>query len=214
MRGATVIANYGIDQPCKFQSTHPMRGATSKDIRKAIKCLISIHAPHEGCDCIPGPGHLQLAISIHAPHEGCDHIRANSGNYEHDISIHAPHEGCDPGCHFVIIQHRRFQSTHPMRGATVLDGVYNGQARISIHAPHEGCDVDVLTAPTGAKISIHAPHEGCDTAMGISARTVSLFQSTHPMRGATLTFTAISRPPIFQSTHPMRGATKPESGQN
>ena len=36
----------------KFQSTHPLRDATSKDIRKETKINISIHAPLTGCDCI------------------------------------------------------------------------------------------------------------------------------------------------------------------
>ena len=34
---------------------------------------ISIHAPHEGCDCFPLYSRLEMVdISIHAPHEGCD----------------------------------------------------------------------------------------------------------------------------------------------
>ena len=33
-----------------------------------------------------------------------------------------------------------FQSTHPVRGATYIDGVIAGWNQISIHAPREGCD--------------------------------------------------------------------------
>ena len=41
----------------------------------------------------------------------------NSDNY--DISIHAPREGCD-GRVSGWIRCGRFQSTHPVRGATVI----------------------------------------------------------------------------------------------
>ena len=34
-------------------------------------------------------------------------------------------------------------------------------------------------------ISIHAPREGCDSATRNDSHTVSVFQSTHPVRGAT-----------------------------
>ena len=35
-------------------------------------------------------------------------------------------------------------------------------------------------------ISIHAPHAGCDYVVTLQNTTLSKFQSTHPMRGATL----------------------------
>ena len=101
-----------------------------------------------------------------------------------------------------------FQSTHPLRGATV-DGV------------ETSVDLD---------ISIHAPLAGCDTHYDFSGGRGSLFQSTHPLRGATIigAFAACSsvnfnpRTPCgvrplyegrqgdvsgFQSTHPLRGTT-------
>ena len=34
-------------------------------------------------------------------------------------------------------------------------------------------------------ISIHAPREGCDTRLAIADRALDVFQSTHPVRGAT-----------------------------
>ena len=57
-------------------------------------------------------------------------------------------------------------------------------------------------------ISIHAPHAGCDDTFPPTGTTlVVLFQSTHPMRGATeLDDNGAVKIP-FQSTHPMRGAT-------
>ena len=82
-------------------------------------------------------------------------------------------------------QEQEFQSTHPLRGATVSAG-----------------NVVILNY-----ISIHAPLAGCDLLS--RARNVSrkLFQSTHPLRGATLSFCDIYFFERFQSTHPLRGAT-------
>ena len=56
-----------------FQSTHPTRGATKKDVAWACAYAISIHAPHKGCDIHIYDANGQLfIISIHAPHKGCD----------------------------------------------------------------------------------------------------------------------------------------------
>ena len=123
---------------------------------------ISIHAPREGCDCgrcrtylyqaqfqstHPARGathrahtpHWFRCISIHAPREGCDAFLP-SQHHSPAISIHAPREGCDPGILTLRTRSRRFQSTHPARGATPapLDLLIGQQ--ISIHAPREGCD--------------------------------------------------------------------------
>ena len=56
-----------------------------------------------------------------------------------------------------------FQSTHPVRGATLLETFHCVRAAISIHAPREGCDQTVHDVSPGREISIHAPREGCDT---------------------------------------------------
>ena len=78
---------------------------------------ISIHAPREGCDGEPVElVEAHLAISIHAPREGCD---------GHLLDVHAQIE---------------FQSTHPVRGATIAWYRIKMYLIISIHAPREGCD--------------------------------------------------------------------------
>ena len=56
-------------------------------------------------------------------------------------------------------------------------------------------------------ISIHAPHEGCDQNQRNDTYDNYVFQSTHPMRGATATGKVTAGLTQFQSTHPMRGAT-------
>ena len=79
------------------------------------------------------------------------------------ISIHAPRVGCDRG--------------HP------------GEAerhQISIHAPRVGCDLsDRPTIGGVLLISIHAPRVGCDANLRCWESLRKIFQSTHPVWGAT-----------------------------
>ena len=125
------------------------------------------------------------------------------------ISIHAPHTGRDwlmvPG----ILYTWEFQSTRPIRGATVVWPImrvsvvnFNPRApygarlteffvnikslRISIHAPHTGRDIQRrIPQPEHFSISIHAPHTGRDKPQKEFSQKGSQFQSTRPIRGAT-----------------------------
>ena len=124
-----------------------------------------------------------------------------------------------------------FQSTHPMRGAT--GPRYLGKHRWSYFNPRTPCGVRrILKCSCGRFriISIHAPHAGCDQTAIEAGLSDLVFQSTHPMRGATSTndiegvhsthfnprtpcgvrlaaYSGNPLFPLFQSTHPMRGAT-------
>ena len=125
------------------------------------------------------------------------------------ISIHAPLAGCDIDDLIPYANNAKFQSTHPSRGATR-----------AIWIPHSWRKYFNPRAPCGARqrqhdallrqplISIHAPLAGRDSASMTHFFASPLFQSTRPMRGATVgpgDIPAIEKP--FQSTHPMRGAT-------
>ena len=56
----------------------------------------------------------------------------------------------------------KFQSTPPMRGATLTGNVKILDAIISIHAPHAGSDIGYVYFLHLVIISIHAPHAGSD----------------------------------------------------
>ena len=58
-------------------------------------------------------------ISIHAPREGCDELHAGAAAVNVGISIHAPREGCDMPSMPAGTAPFEFQSTHPVRGATI-----------------------------------------------------------------------------------------------
>ena len=148
--------------PSPFQSTHPLRGATSGQLIKIAALHISIHAPLAGCDAGQRDAGLAHAISIHAPLAGCDLVKS--------ISRFA---------------RNTFQSTHPLRGATTQTVVVAGRAQISIHAPLAGCDLLYTSVFGKHVISIHAPLTGCDLVKSISRFARNTFQSTHPSRGAT-----------------------------
>ena len=102
---------------CAFQSTRPMRGATTPRRRCGGRARVSIHAPHAGRDPVVDDIRLAAFVSIHAPHAGrdlrysetsdpntCFNPRAPCGarrrrrqnrRREQGVSIHAPHAGRD-----------------------------------------------------------------------------------------------------------------------
>ena len=101
------------------------------------------------------------------------------------ISIHAPRAECDSPSVSRRNSHARFQSTHPVRGATSS----------SLTRSTAPADFNPRT-PCGVR------RTPCRTR-----RSSRPFQSTHPVRGATSTLAEASAERQFQSTHPVRGAT-------
>ena len=57
-------------------------------------------------------------ISIHAPRVGCDDWNVIRIKPYQDISIHAPRVGCDQKKYADAVGQVKFQSTHPVWGAT------------------------------------------------------------------------------------------------
>ena len=111
---------------------------------------------------------------------------------------------------FVIcsIPNRRFQSTHPSRGATRRCPHAPRICQISIHAPLTGCDI-LLLCPTGkyCPISIHAPLTGCDTSVSGKIARILYFNPRTPHGVRHCDTDSVKYLATFQSTHPSRGAT-------
>ncbi len=256
-----------------FQSTHPLRGATLVLALHFDFLNISIHAPLAGCDLST---HIRVAAEKNFnPRTPCG-VRLAHERYSRahrDISIHAPLAGCDSpwppairthtnfnprtpcgvrqnSCYSSICQsnfnprtpcgvrRRRHGVRHvvrvisihaPLAGCDHLGYPPGTVVAISIHAPLAGCDGRPYLGIGGLDISIHAPLAGCDmvgaasraagkhfnprTPCGVRRATVeawdraTVFQSTHPLRGATFQRCPQCRFRLFQSTHPLRGAT-------
>ena len=196
-----------------FQSTHPLRGATDLREHRAAHAVISIHAPLAGCD-------------QHGGHGGCPQLIFQSTH---------PLRGATTMLHTEVAKLIEFQSTHPLRGATTV--VPCGDLVLTFQSTHplRGATDLFHPIPHTGGISIHAPLAGCDvwrawgksrccyfnprTPCGVRPEkdlqevAAALFQSTHPLRGATCAYydpkDAVF---VFQSTHPLRGATLASGG--
>ena len=81
------------------------------------------------------------------------------------------------------------------------------QREISIHAPLAGCDSSIRAGLSGP--GYFNPRTPCGVRHKAGNQILDhiKFQSTHPLRGATLTKLAVRYSKKFQSTHPLRGAT-------
>ena len=191
----------------EFQSTRPVRGATRSAPADVISALISIHAPRAGRDFLLCNSVLADFISIHAPRAGRDSRPSSIVLRNTYFNPRAPC-GARPkvSCNKCKIRYfnprapcgarlpsgnraenqKAFQSTRPVRGATVF------------------CSKTVNTrnnfnprAPCGARLV---------PLLVFSARKV--FQSTRPVRGATHGEAVKLLWNQFQSTRPVRGATR------
>ena len=228
--GERLVAENVYFGDSKFQSTLPMRGATTRHSSLDNPPYISIHAPHAGSD----DGYYGHADGFHG-FQSTLPMRGATAKYpchprHQNISIHAPHAGSDLAYVDPLRRGESFQSTLPMRGATSLTGQHGGRKNISIHAPHAGSDHRRVEQHTGK--DYFNPRSPCGERLvrGAGGDRHILFQSTLPMRGATspwapgsvLWSISIHAPHAgsdlgdrpffeaaysFQSTLPMRGAT-------
>ena len=213
-----------------FQSTRPMRGATSsRSLRISASRNFNPRAP---CGARPKQNRwggkqaefqstrpmrgatirvdhstVDGKISIHAPHAGRDFPNRKTF-WCKDISIHAPHAGRDLPLTGIDHQPIDFNPRAPC-GARPTDMAFPDVSKIfQSTRPMRGATSKVVSVYNFYTISIHAPHAGRDKQGGLTMDIEKKFQSTRPMRGATPT--AKRRPPDcqgFQSTRPMRGAT-------
>ena len=126
-----------------FQSTHPVRGATTQSLVHVGNMQISIHAPRAGCDQRRARARTTCPCYFN-PRTPCG------------VRLTRSRTTTQKGA--------KFQSTHPVRGATLPIRGSEKARHISIHAPRAGCD--------------NFYFGGCDE--------VCIFQSTHPVRGATI----------------------------
>ncbi len=163
-----------------FQSTHPVRGATTILGVGFLKVLISIHAPRAGCDNRDSQPKVVLQISIHAPRAGCDSIqvvvtlRINQFQSTHPVrgatrgSVSSPARSGFQSTHPVRgatgIRRRRvlralFQSTHPVRGATAQNG--NCPCCKQYFNPRTPCGVRLTSTHTPLVPSNFNPRTPC-----------------------------------------------------
>ena len=168
----------------RFQSTHPLRGATHIAVRRILHELFQSTHPLRGATLTIMQGDQYAIISIHAPLAGCDRAAQFVIGKRDDFNPRTPCGVRQMSCSGNSKSYQ-FQSTHPLRGATHAYDEFMGYEYISIHAPLAGCDCRIL----------------------LRLGNTAIFQSTHPLRGATVFGNRVEQRRKFQSTHPLRGAT-------
>ena len=188
--------------------------------------------PRAPCGARPPHGlipSISIQISIHAPLAGRDERLTPLLQRLVDFNPRAPC-GARQRQRQYREANREFQSTRPLRGATRYHVGLPPELGISIHAPLAGRDDERLWPFRRLlKISIHAPLAGRDSGPRRTARRLPhfnprapcgarrswasfssyrwLFQSTRPLRGATVVALPLAGSWGFQSTRPLRGAT-------
>ena len=208
LRGATSNRKKGIGHSVEFQSTYPLRGATESKLKKYEEAAFQSTHPLRGATVCADRG--LWPIQDFNPRTPCgvrplaDAINWATTSFQ---STH-PLRGATKVVNHRIADLETFQSTHPLRGATPARGSDRGRQRISIHAPLAGCDV----AEFAVRLA-RDPFQSTHPLRGATRNPIRMpfnaitFQSTHPLRGAT----PIPAPKVsfhvFQSTHPLRGAT-------
>ena len=207
VRGATSFI-LPVVASTTFQSTLPVRGATlDKKIRDGL-VNISIHAPRAGSDLVDGMPVLDC--SNFNPRSPCGE-RHGGGTCSHGsgtISIHAPRAGSD-GIRTtvnIIIQYFNPRSPCGERLTNLDFAIYSRD--ISIHAPRAGSD-GWRRARLNKNIDFN-PRSPCGERRLCFwiAVTSYAFQSTLPVRGATCYLELCEeKSNKFQSTLPVRGAT-------
>ncbi|SHI85503.1 hypothetical protein SAMN05444373_101239 [Thermoclostridium caenicola] len=161
-KGAAGLPRPGPAHPGYFNPRSPYGERLPRHVCLFDLRFISIHAPHTGSDA-HGQSQLQQGhISIHAPHTGSDGIQGFNGQYPANFNPRSPYGERRRSLRYTM-RPLIFQSTLPIRGATI-------GARVEL---------------AGERISIHAPHTGSDIPEWRSAGWTRIFQSTLPIRGAT-----------------------------
>ena len=191
----------------EFQSTHPLWGATRPWTRR---CRAHRHFnPRTPCGV-----RLLLGLDGRSRHrfQSTRPMRgATSGSSAYCVQSCA-FQSTRPmrGATEYIAELRKlppFQSTHPLRGATERIAALEKDNAISIHAPLAGCDHSIRLPRLRQAISIYAPLAGCDCARHPLWEPKHYFNPRTPCGVRPQQILHVSANLLFQSTHPLRGAT-------
>ena len=144
-----------------FQSTRPVRGATTSAGSSPGVSSISIHAPRAGRDASDLEGQHYVLISIHAPRAGRDWGLTKTASCGWNFNPRAPC-GARPAARHIASPPVIFQSTRPVRGATPQTMAGMSPAIFQSTRPVRGATAVTQEIASVTKISIHAPRAGRD----------------------------------------------------
>ena len=195
--------------PHQFQSTPPVRGATS--VMSSAPCNASHFNPRPPCGGrLHTPRHDRRPKYFNPrPPCGGRLCAALHGAQLLQISIHAPRAGGDGDIGTSVEGMADFNPRPPCGGRLGSNSAMRSIS-ISIHAPRAGGDFyGRRRGCDPLRISIHAPRAGGDLHHLPKSHSAAKFQSTPPVRGATIDYLGLIQSSLrFQSTPPVRGATR------
>ena len=171
----------------KFQSTHPLRDATKGffPCKQHVSLFQSTHPLRDATQRKPIVNNVYNNFNPRTPYGMrqksilCSWLRDN-------FNPRTPY-GMRPSQprHRIYLNHD-FNPRTPYGMRLIYSVQLFQRLKISIHAPLTGCDVDISDFKKGITISIHAPLTGCDGSTTMSGCSANKFQSTHPLRDATV----------------------------
>ena len=167
---------------------------------------VSIHAPRAGRDRQSALTGLSMCtIQSTRPVRGATRIRRDARR-SLDVSIHAPRAGRDfrsrcPRPHALV-------SIHAPRAGRDWRGLPIYPLRCSFN-PRAPCGARRRTVDRNCRLGCFNPRAPCGARLAMTCRLRGMrrFQSTRPVRGATLSARCFAYALGFQSTRPVRGAT-------
>ena len=207
MRGATFSISFFSDV-INISIHTPHAGSDLNPLNSPTVFLISIHTPHAGSDdrifwTLP----LFLDFNPHSP---CGERLSNCFFLlcEMCISIHTPHAGSDNSFYSMSTFSFHFNPHSPCgeRPCTY----HPPAAYVSDFNPHSPCGERQWAGPAdanGIAISIHTPHAGSDVVKLPDQLHHQNFNPHSPCGERQYLPCVLARRSTFQSTLPMRGAT-------
>ncbi len=215
-----------------FQSTRPVRGATTRRGQKRGRAPISIHAPRAGRDLRSLQRHVKARIfqstrpvrgatsgeflsssgsTYFNPRAPCGARRVPEGLLppNNDFNPRAPC-GARRFCIFLDNVIFIFQSTRPVRGATTKGyGNSKNDYKFQSTRPVRGATSSLAITEIAEVISIHAPRAGRDKSLLSQKTSPQNFNPRAPCGARRIRDFYKYVRKIFQSTRPVRGATRP-----
>ncbi len=179
--GGATPADHGGYFRTKFQSTHPVGGATiSPSLSQAVTRTFQSTHPVGGATRGKGSVPQAPRISIHAPRGGCDHCRQGGGRKRGDFNPRTPW-----GVRRTSKQRpqdaRYFNPRTPWGvRREAKDRCHKRRGFQSTH-PVGGATIAAKVAAEKEEISIHAPRGGCDAQVSNDHKTLGI--SIHAPRG-------------------------------
>ena len=128
--------------------------------------------------------------------------------YGDKISIHVPRTGHDGRSSSSLYALDVFQSTRPLRGATIVDGLRDDDKdKFQSTCPVRGTTMCPVRPAAQKKISIHVPRTGHDRKSLACLFTISNFNPRAPYGARPVKGFRDLLMQGFQSTCPVRGTT-------